>query len=228
MIREIAKFIIGSGKDQDFLNIESINGAKWLQENCVPAFELFQKFIERHGHRGLKEFDLLTKTWEMQPEKVIEMIQTNLRVGIQESTVKKFDSDKILNDLKTPLGSFGKQFLGKVIPRYHKAVQLREETKSLIISACNELRRAFTYLGQKMVNEGLLPDKELIFHLTYREIQALIKTKYSRLVNNAVRRQKNYSMLDELKFDDIIFGVPKPISESSGGDMIEGDVLVKG
>jgi pyruvate,water dikinase len=228
MMREMAKLIFSCEKDQEFLKVESINGVKWLQENCAAAFELYQKFIERHGHRGLKEFDLLTKTWGMQPEKVIEMIQANLKFGIQETTAKEFDADKILNNLKTPLSDRGKKFLGKIIPKYHKAVQRREETKSILISGVNELRRAFTYLGRRMVNEGFLPDKELIFHLTYREIQTVIKTRNSRLIQNAIRRQKVYEKLNELKFPEVMFGVPKPISERSANFEVDGDVLARG
>lgn len=228
MMREIAKLIKNKNKDDDFLEVEPSNGVKWLQENCPAAYELFKKFIERHGHRGLKEFDLMTKTWAMQPEKVVEMIQANLKFGVAEEVSKKFDTENILDGLKTPLGKRAKIFLGKIIPRYHKAVQMREETKSIAISGVNELRRAFIYLGKKMVNEGLLPDKELIFHLTFREIKTLIKTRNSRLVNNAIRRQKMHPKLDELRFEEIMFGVPKPISQTNINDEIEGDVLVRG
>lgn len=229
MILEITKTIISCGKDQEFLNVEDTKGIAWLKENCQAAFELFQKFLERHGHRGLKEFDLMTKTWEMEPEKIVGMIQTNLKLGVQASKAKKFEVENILKELKTPLGDRAKKFLGKVIPYYHKAVQNREETKSIIISAVNELRRAFIYLGLKMVHEGLLPDKELIFHLTIREIQTVIKTRNSRLVNNAVRRQKMHQKFDELRFEEIMFGVPKPISEKKEDIVVnEGDALARG
>ncbi len=133
MIREISKSIISSSKNEEFLQVESINGVKWLQENCPEAYQLFTQFLERHGHRGLRELEYATKTWSMEPEKVIEMVQTTLKVGLQEVKAKEINFDTILSQLKTKLSSRGKYVLRKVISRYHKAIQLREESKSRII-----------------------------------------------------------------------------------------------
>lgn len=230
MLKEIANSILSSGREKDFKEIDSIKGVEWLKENCLAAFELFEKFLQRHGHRALKEFDLISKTWAMQPEGVIDMIKSNLSVISHEAMPKKkLSTDDILEQMKTPLSNRAKSFLRKIIPRHHRGVQMREEAKSRLIEAINEMRRVVIYLGQKMVNEGLLPNKDLIFHLSMHEIQTVIKTKNSRIINNAVRRQKAFPTLDELKFDEIMFGVPRPISEKNQADeIIEGDILAKG
>lgn len=121
MLREIAREIHTSKKSEKFKQVESGKGIDWLRENCSTAFELFDAFLNRHGHRALKEFDLNSKTWSMIPEKVIDMIKTNLDIGAQISTKKpKLDTMKILEDLKTPLSNRGKSILKRIIPRYHK------------------------------------------------------------------------------------------------------------
>lgn len=228
MLKEIAISILSSGKDKDFQEIDSINGAEWLQVNCPTAYELFEQFLHRHGHRALNEYDLSSKTWATQPESVIDMIKSNL--SVQEFTPKKkMTTEDILEQLKTPLSNRAKSFLKRIIPRHHRGVQMREEAKSKLVEAINEIRRVAIYLGLKMVNEGLLPSKDLIFHLSMHEIQTIIKTRNSRLINNAIRRQKVFPTLNELKFDEIMFGVPRPISENDQPDeILEGDILAKG
>ena len=78
-----------------------------------------------------------------------------------------------------------------------------------------------------MVNEGFLPQKELIFHLTIKEIQNVIKTRNSRIIQNAIRRKKVYDKPEDLKFPEVVFGVPKPLSDNDE-NIVEGDVLVRG
>jgi hypothetical protein len=48
------------------------------------------------------------------------------------------------------------------------------------------------------------------------------------LIQNAIRRQKVYEKLNELKFPEVMFGVPKPISENSANFEVDGDVLARG
>lgn len=107
---------------------------------------------------------------------------------------------------------------------------MREEAKSKLIEAINEIRQMVIYLGEKMINEGFLPDRELVFHLSLQEIKTVIRTRNSRLINTAIRRQKIFPKLDELKFEEIIFGVPQPLSEKNQvqGEVQDSDILVKG
>lgn len=230
MMREIAKEIVNNSKDKEFLNIDSTNGVEWLRDNCIAAHVLLEKFLQRHGHRALKEFDLSAKTWAMQPDKVIDMIKSNLSISTSDLTPRRqMTVDDILDQLKTPLGDRAKSFMRRVIPQYHKGVQLREEAKSRLIETIHEVRRVVIYLGEKMVNEGFLPQKDLIFHLNLYEIQLILKTRNSRLINIAIRRQKVFPQLDELKFEEIMFGIPRPLSEQNRPDEIgDSDILAKG
>lgn len=41
----------------------------------------FHNFRSKHGHRGYKEGDLGTKTWEIDPSSLISTLQANVRAG---------------------------------------------------------------------------------------------------------------------------------------------------
>lgn len=231
MIRELAEAIKSSGKENAFLEINIDKSLEWLSLNAKDAYELFKKFMERHGHRALKEFDLKSKTWAMQPEKVIEMIKANLRCpsGSTSEVKKKLSDDEIISQLKTPLSNMSQKILKKLIKKCHSGVQYRESAKSQLIEAVNELRRTVLYLSKKMVNEGFLPEQDLVYHLTIEEIRAIIKNRDSTHISKAFRRRKMYAKHDELLFDEICFGIPQPMSELDNSiEIKEGDIIVKG
>lgn len=55
-----------------------------------------------------------------------------------------------------------------------KGVGYRENTKSELIRATNIMRKYFLRLGELMVLDGILPNKELIYLLTIDEMRHLI------------------------------------------------------
>lgn len=107
LLEEIAIEIFKRGKAEEFVNINLANGLNWLDENCSNAANLVHAFLKRHGHRALKEYDLMSITWGMKPDQVIEMIQTTVKGIItnkKDINVQKKDlADKdIISMLKTP------------------------------------------------------------------------------------------------------------------------------
>lgn len=230
-IQKLAESIMATGKQNEFLEIDDQSCPEWLEKNDVDSYNLFKKFMERHGHRTLKEFDLLSKTWEMEPEKVIEMIKTNLRISPTTSSknTSEVDIEGIIDKLKTPITNLSRKLLRFIIVRCRNGVQYRETAKSMLIESVNELRRGFIHLSKKMVNEGLLPDKELIYHLSVQEIKAIIKNREVSLIQKAVRRQKMIAIHNQFIFEEVCFGIPRPNSDSNDQVEIEkGDILVKG
>lgn len=231
MIAEITGKIVLSKKRESFLEIESCDGVDWLETNCSEAFELFVAFIKRHGHRSINELDFIAKPWKLQPETIIDMIKSNLSSGLDVFNRKKtsLSVDETLDKLNTPLGMIPRFFLRKILPRCQKGVQNREKAKSCLVTVVDEIRRALTRLGTLMVHEGLLPDKDLIFHLSISEIKDVIVFRDGRLVSRAVRRQRMFSKLKDFKFPELSFGIPRPETAIADNFSISADnVLVRG
>lgn len=107
LLEEIAIEIYERAKANDFVNISASVGMQWLDENCSKAGDLVKAFLKKHGHRALKEYDLIATTWGMKPEQVVDMIQTTVK-GILSTkkdltVVKKNLADKdIISMLKSP------------------------------------------------------------------------------------------------------------------------------
>lgn len=232
MIKEIAGRIMLEMHREEFLKVDKKEAVEWLKQNCSSAHELLKGFIKRHGHRALNEFDFATKPWGMEPETIIDMIKSNLSIAADMSGTPSYikTNDDIIEELKTPLGNIAKFILKKLLPKCQQGVQTREYAKSKLILVISEIRRAVNYLGQMMVYEGLLPGKDLVCHLSPSEIKDLIATRDGKFVMKAIRRQKLFPKLYELRFDELSFGVPVPLSEQekSKPEVYDGDILVKG
>lgn len=231
MISDIAARIAFEQKHAEFVEVDSTTAVQWLEENCAPASKLLKDFMKRHGHRSINELDFIAKPWSMEPEKVIEMIKSNL-INAGGSTKKsQMTTDEIVASLKTPLGSVQKYLIRKTMPKSQDGVRHRELAKSRLVMVTNEIRRAVIHLGKTMVHEGLLPDKELVFFLSLGEIKDVVASREGKLVAKAIRRQKLFPKLNEMKFTEITFGIPRPLSFESNNNnepAVKGDVLIRG
>lgn len=236
MIKNIADSIEDANKREEFLDIESKSAVKWLKENCPSAFNLFNDFMERHGHRSMNELDFISIPWSLVPENIIEMVKTNLSISSTPIATSANSNeiatpDDIVENLKTPLGSIQKFIMKKIFPKCQNGVRQRELAKSKLVTTVNEIRRATVRLSKMMVNDGLIPDKDLFFFLTITEIKDLIARRDGRLIAKAIRRQRMFPKFNELKFSELTFGIPRPIKfERSDNEepVAEGDVLVEG
>jgi hypothetical protein len=72
--------------------------------------------------------------------------------------------------------------LSKILQKSKAAVKYRELTKSKSILVVNEIRTGIRGLSKLMVNEGLLPDSELIYHMTKDEIKKVILFRDATIV----------------------------------------------
>jgi hypothetical protein len=110
----------------------------------------------------------------------------------------KIWASEIIDTLKTPLKSHRKWLLKYIIlPMARRTVAMREETKSLIILSCDLSRKALWRLGDKMHFEGLIPEPDLIFHMTVDEIDLYLKTRNQILITKAQQRKKLYYIMEK-------------------------------
>ncbi|GFT97647.1 uncharacterized phosphotransferase YvkC, partial [Nephila pilipes] len=192
----------------------TVQGAeKWLQTSTALAGYRFRQFLKRHGHRCLKELDVRSTTWGMDPRLLVKLLQ-NLVSAHKDDTKEEDNSiDKIFSQLRVPLSFKSKCLLRIVVPQCHRAVRGREAGKSLTIKSFDHWRQGFRRLAKQMVSEGRLPDADLIFFLTLDEMNDLLETRSPSIISRANYRKKMYPTLENYKFPEIMKGMPRPINE---------------
>jgi hypothetical protein len=128
-----------------------------------------------------------------------------------ESTLepKKFKSvEEVMKELKTPLSFLRKLLISKfLLPWSRDGVGYREHSKDFMIWMINKSRQGFWYLARRMVEEGLIPEEDLLFHLTVEEIERLCNRERDALILLRARlRKRILPKMDKYKFEEIIKG----------------------
>ena len=122
-------------------------------------------------------------------------------------TIAKVSVTEIVDSLKTPLSLNRKLLLKHVIlPLARRAVAMREATKSSIIYGWGLSRDVLWSLANRMHSEGLLPEPELLFHMTIDEIDHFIDSRNPIIVTKAKQRRRLQHKMDSWKFDEIVSG----------------------
>ncbi|CAL1271854.1 unnamed protein product [Larinioides sclopetarius] len=212
-MQEVAVQIVEDIGAEKFRSMPAEDAEKWLQTTQSLSGNRFRQFIKTHGHRCLKELDVHSITWDMNPKLLVKLLQ-NL-VGSTREERKKEDEniDKIFSQLHVHLSFIDKCLLRFILPNCRRAVRAREAGKSLTIKSYHQWRKGFRHLGKLMVSEGRLPDEELTFFLTIEEIEDLLETRSPSLISRANCRKRMFPVLDDYKFPEIMQGLPKPINE---------------
>ena len=99
----------------------------------------------------------------------------------------------------------------------------REYTKSCLIKIIDLFKTQYVLLAKLLVDAKVLPDTDLIYFLTHKEIGRLIEGDAS-LVPLAGRRRKAYDIQKDLAFDDTYIG--KPVADTF--DLEASDGVLKG
>jgi hypothetical protein len=80
--------------------------------------------------------------------------------------------------------------LGLLVRLGHRSIRARERSKSQVILIHTFFKRAYRTLGRQMVDEGLLPDDDLVFFLQHAELGTLLRDRDSALAERALARRE--------------------------------------
>ncbi|CAG2117807.1 unnamed protein product [Medioppia subpectinata] len=182
-LREIAKSI----KDKQwFRQLSDEEALQVLQTGSDESSHKFRYFLDRHGHRGYREFDPMYHTWKEDPIPCVKTIKGLLSGNESQLEPKVSKSvDQVMEVLKTPLSFIKKLLIRKVLlPWSRRGVGYRELSK-----------------------EGLIPSAECFFYLTVNEVEALCSGDRDPLILTRVRqRRRLYPKMDKYKFEEFIKG----------------------
>lgn len=95
-----------------------------------------------------------------------------------------------------------------------KGVGLREWGKSISIEMVEVIKVGYRQLGQLLQQEGLVPDADLVYFFTHRELGQVSKGLASpHLLAKATRRRRILKLQSKMQFHDTFRGKPNPTNE---------------
>ncbi len=187
--------------DQAFVQAD-ISEARIMLERYAPesVTRKFAEFMERHGHRGVREAEFLEPTWEEAPESLLGMLQQMVRSGGKADAVVSKAS-------KLPKLKSGEAFLAKLS---RGAVLKREKSKALAIRIIHRLRQGYRRLGNIAKQQGHLNEAEDIFFLLPEEHALLFKKGIPNAKAIVEGRRRAFTTASTFQFSDLFQGRPFP------------------
>lgn len=226
-LKNVARVIDENEEVNDFLGMTYEEGKVWLESHPGLVGREFRSFLEKHGHRCVKELDLCSLSWSLDPRPLIESLQRMVGHLTDNRVKEDISIEQAINSLQTEVKESTKRALRFLLPLCREAVVNREATKSILTKVIDGFRKAYLKLGQLMVSEARLPEADLIFFLKHQEIEQLISNRSPALISKAIRRKKQNPQLDNLRYPGISIGLPKPISVTNSAEISsEGPDLV--
>ena len=190
-----------------FCNVSVADALSWLRcEEKVRA--QFAAFLTNHGHRGYRELCMRDPAWGEDPTSLVQSMQAGARARLAGAATHHAHQASI--DMASL--SRGLRWL---LPRAHNAVRRREHTKSHLVTVGHRFKLAFAHLGKLLVEEGSLPDADLVCFFTFNELPDFVATRDPAMVEKAKRRRNALPFQQRLSFPEISVGSPLPLQEQA-------------
>lgn len=198
-LEELASMVRGT-------KLESILSHEVLMADPSDIGGFYRTFMERHGHRCIREAELREPEWAIQPDHLIESLKALTQ---SPSRKKKANSSEPFVMPKLPEG-VNPGAIKWISGQARIGVRTREKSKSLLILVIHRFKMAARALSERLVDERFLPEADLTYFLTLEELEQLTAGGGGGLIGRARRRRRLYPERMELRFPDISHGRPQP------------------
>ncbi len=150
---------------------------RWLEDSDSPFKEAYNTFIKEFGHRsGTRELN--APRWVEDPEYVIGIARqmcdsgTDLREEFEKSVERRKATEE---EVRSKLGFFKRAILFKVLKIARTYLTFRENQRFYLDHMMYRNRLIFLEEGRRLVEKGLLDDREDIFFLEDTEAISILR-----------------------------------------------------
>lgn len=179
--RIVSALVEHDGPELDRLLTLDVKAAERFlrHEASAPVRREYGTYLERHGHRCVREVELREKEWAEDPTPIVEAVLSGIRAARARHVAPSKAEQR-----SVPLT------LRLLVRVGHRSIRARERSKSQIVMMHTFFKRAYRTLGRQMVDEGLLPDDDLVFFLQHAELGTLLRDRDSALAERALARRE--------------------------------------
>ncbi len=169
--------------------------------------QTIQDYLEKYGMRCSGEIDITRSRWSEQPTVLIPMILSNIRnfepgarrvkfeQGLQEARQK--EQELLSHLVRLPGGKRKANRTSKKISLMRNLIGYREYPKYMHIQRNYIYKQALLKEAQKLVQKGLIQNKEDIYYLSFEELREAVKT--DQLDYGIItKRRVNYEVYEKL------------------------------
>ena len=179
-----------------------------------PLHEELERFLDRHGHRGVAEAELSRSCWREDPVQVVVLIRNHLRPGaVTPIDVRERQRRAHQNAMRrlASLSAWRRLWLSRLIRRARTGFIQRETMKDLVIHRLDRSRRIYRELNLRLVQRGLIAAEEDMFFLMWGELEGLMAGAHTpeRSAEIVERRRRDYCWSQQVEVPKVQQGVPR-------------------
>jgi pyruvate,water dikinase len=145
-----------------------------------PEHPAVASFLDKYGHRALREIDAGMPRWGDEPAYVLQVLQNYLSHGEEADADRRFATGQaqaqvavaaLVNDFRRTRGRLRARFLQKLLDWARALEGLRETPKFYTVQLLAIVRGALLRAGSAMAAHGLLAKPEDVFWLHVDEVR---------------------------------------------------------
>ncbi|WAU81958.1 phosphoenolpyruvate synthase [Streptomyces sp. Qhu-G9] len=177
---EVVAFLQGD-RDEGFLDeLAKLAGG-------AEARDAIGAYLDQYGMRCVGEIDITRPRWRERPATLVPVILDNVRNFEPGAAERRFEEGRqkawekeqdVLSRLRSlPDGDQKAGEAKRMIDRVRTFIGYREYPKYGIVSRYFVYKQALLEEGKRLVQAGVLPEKEDIFYLTFQELHDVVRSQ---------------------------------------------------
>ena len=171
-------------EDDDFLDSDTLGGV----EGGPEARSAIRSYLETYGMRCVGEIDITRPRWSEHPTALVPVILGNIKSFEPGEAARHFERGgqeawekglEVLERLRAlPDGERKADETERMINRVRTFIGYREYPKYAMVNRYFIYKQAMLREADRLVQEGVLRDREDIFFLTFDELQQVVRTNH--------------------------------------------------
>ncbi|GAP46533.1 rifamycin-inactivating phosphotransferase [Streptomyces azureus] len=152
----------------------------------TEARDAIEAYLDRYGMRCVGEIDITRPRWRERPTTLVPVILDNVRNFEPGAAERRFEQGRqkaqekeqdVLSRLRAlPDGDRKADEAKRMIDRVRTFIGYREYPKYGIVSRYFVYKQALLAEAERLVQAGVLPEKEDIFYLTFQELHDVVRS----------------------------------------------------
>ena len=154
-----------------------------------------EAFLAEFGHRGPNEVELASDTWATAPETALAAVERlrlapddvdPIAAGRRLADEREAATERILRAVAAPL----RPAVRRLLATSARGAARREQAKGTLVLALSGVRSALFSLADRLVDDGVLPDRRSLFMVTSEELPELVRDPATMAEEIAARRAR--------------------------------------
>ena len=162
------------------------------------ARDAIQAWLDKYGMRGAGEIDITRPRWSERPSMLVPILLGHIENVEPGEAARRFErgrqefakkEQELLERLRAlPDGSQRAEEAKRMIDRMRTFIGYREYPKYAMVSRYFVYKQALMEEAERLVQAGVLREKEDVFYLRFQELQEVVRT--NRVDDQLIRQRK--------------------------------------